>query len=117
MNPSQTVFETLAKLPGFDSENAAIEVLNGGLTNRVFLARSGQRECVVRLSTDSTGAIAPDRSCELKVLESASSAGCSPQVLYADSAAGILVTEYIRGAVWQESDFQSDEKIQALADL
>jgi thiamine kinase len=104
-------------IPGWDPETADIEELNGGLTNRVYHVRSSDQECVLRLHTDGNGGVELDRSCELAILETAAEAGIAPAVLYADSDAGILVTEYLHGTPWQASDLESSENIEALAEL
>lgn len=117
MNSQSRVIEALSRVPGFDSESAVVEELKGGLTNHVYLAQSAGQRCVLRLTTDSNGEIYPDRSCELAILETAADAGFAPEVLYADSGAGILVTEYIQGTVWQESDLESNANIESLAGL
>ncbi len=117
MTSQLNVSEALTRVPGYDGDTADIEELKGGLTNRVYLVRTASRQCVLRLSSDYNGAIYPDRSCELAILETAADAGIAPEVLYADFDAGILVTEYLQGRVWQESDLESDENIESLAEL
>ena len=104
-------------VPGWDREIADIEEFKGGLTNRVYHVRSGGRECVLRLATDHNGTFNPNRSRELAILETAVAAGIAPAVLYADPDAGILVTEFLQGKVWQEPDLDSTENIEALAEL
>ena len=117
MTPQLNAHDALAKVPGWDRETADIEELKGGLTNRVYHVRSGGRECVLRLITDHSGRFPLGLSREPAILEAASAAGVAPAILYADSTAGILVTEYLHGRVWRESDLESRENIEALADL
>jgi len=112
-----TALEALAMVPGCDPATADIKEFKGGFTNRVFHVRSGDRECVLRLATDHSDTFVVDRSCELAILEMAGEAGIAPAVLYADVDAGILVTEYLHGKPWQESDLESSENIEALAKL
>jgi len=104
-------------VPGYDPATANIKEFKGGFTNRVFHVRSGERESVLRLAADHSDTFDVDRSCELAILEMAGEAGIAPAVLYADVDAGILVTEYLRGKPWQESDLESSENIEALAKL
>ena len=104
-------------VPGWDRESATIEELKGGRTNRVYHVRSNGQECVMRLAADRSGAIDLDRTCELPILESAGEAGIAPAILYSNPDAGILMTEYLHGKVWQESDLESRENIEALAAL
>jgi len=134
VTPQLNAVEALAMVPGWDRETADIEELKGGLTNRVYHVRSGGRECVLRLaapghpvhrgintamykSADNCGTFDRDWSCEPAILETASAAGIAPAMLYADSTAGILVTEYLHGRVWREPDLESRENIEALAEL
>lgn len=106
-------------VPGWDSARSQIEELEGGLSNpnRVYHVRSNGHECVLRIGTDRAGTIGLDRSCELQILESAARAGIAPAVLYSDPDTGILVTEYLHGRAWQESDLESNQNIEALAGL
>jgi len=109
--------DALAMIPGWDLETTDIEELKGGLTNRVYHLRSGNRECVMRLPADYSGTFEFDPSCELAILRTAGVAGIAPAILYANPAAGILLTEYLHGNVWRESDLESSENMEALAEL
>ena len=71
----------------------------------------------MRLAMDRGGTVDRDRSCELPILESAGKAGIAPAILYANPDAGVLMTEYLHGKVWQESDLDSAENIEALGAL
>jgi len=104
-------------VPGWDPGAADIEEFKGGLTNRVYRVRSDGRECVLRLHSDHSDTFIVDRSCELAILETAGEAGIAPAILFSDSDAGVLVTEYLHGALWQASDLESSENIEALAKL
>lgn len=117
MNGQSNVIEALDLVPGWDPGKAVIEELKGGLTNRVFHVRANDRECVLRLAKDDTDTFDLDRACELAILEAASDAGIAPAVLYADERAGILMTEYLHGRVWRESDLESEENLESLAAL
>jgi thiamine kinase len=117
MNSQLTAFEALDMVPGWDRESAAIEELKGGRTNRVYHVRSNGQECVMRLAADRSSAIDLDRTCELAILETAGEAGIAPAILYSNEDAGILMTEYLHGKVWQESDLDSGENIESLGAL
>ena len=117
MSSQLTAFDALAMVPGWDPRVADIEELKGGLTNRVYRVRSDGRECVLRLHSDHSDTFIVDRSCELAILKTAGEAGIAPAILFSDSDAGILVTEYLHGALWQASDLESSENIEALAKL
>jgi thiamine kinase-like enzyme len=70
--------------------------LAGGITNRNFRVRFGDRECVLRLSGADTGLLGIDREAERLASERAAALGIAPAVLAAGS--GYLVTEYLDGA-------------------
>ena len=115
MTAPLNALDALDMIPGWDREAAAIEELKGGRTNRVYHIRSNGQECVMRLATDQSGTFDLDRSCEVPILETAGEAGIAPAILYSNPDAGILMTEYLHGKVWQESDLESRENIEALA--
>ena len=117
MSEAITATEALAGIPGWDTASPQIAVLTGGLTNRTFHIRSGDKECVLRLAAEHSGSVLPDRSSELTILESAGRAGIAPGILYADVDKGILLTEYLPGTVWLASDLDHADAIDALADI
>ena len=105
----------LGRIPGWDAADCRITELTGGLSNRVYHVHSADGECVVRL--DARGGYRPDRRLEAKIMTAAAEAGLAPAVLYADPDAGILVTEYLHGRVWQRAELQAHENLEALAAL
>jgi thiamine kinase len=109
--------DALNRVPGIDPGAASISALGGGLTNRVYLVISGERKLVLRLASDGNEMVAPVRSCEVEIMQVAAAAGIAPPVIYADSARGILVTEYLDGAVWQTADLENARNIERLAQL
>ena len=126
--------EALDTVPGWNPAAAEIEELKGGFTNRVYHVRSNGQECALRLTApghpvlrgintsmhkpaEHGGNFGIDRSCELAILKTASDAGIAPAILYSNEDAGILMTEYLHGRVWQKSDLDSGEHLEALADL
>ncbi len=117
MSAAINAFEALALVPGWDSQASDIEELKGGLTNRTFLVRAAGAQCVLRLNANMNEAIALDRSCELTILGNAADAGMAPEIVFSDTEHGILMTEYLPDSTWSESDLQSAENIEALADL
>lgn len=117
MNPGRDAIEALATVPGWDPRDSRIETLNGGLTNRVYHVRSKDRECVLRIDVEAPGVVVPDRRCELTIMASAAAAGVAPAILHADPEAGILVTEYLHGRAWEQTDLEGAENLEALAGL
>lgn len=119
MNAQISALQALDMAPGWDPDGARIEELKGGLTNanRVYRVRSKDNECVLRLGSGDSEIFGPDRNRELEIMQAAQEAGIAPRVLYSNPDAGILMTEFLHGRVWQESDLESDENIEALADI
>jgi thiamine kinase-like enzyme len=70
--------------------------LDGGITNRNFRVRFGERECVVRLPGRDTALLGIDRAAERVASAAAAQLGIAPPVLAADERC--LVTEYLPGA-------------------
>lgn len=110
-------FDALALVPGWDPEQADLEELKGGLTNRTFHVRHGAQECVMRLDSERSRMFQFDRTCELGILEEAAKAGLAPAIVFSDPDAGILVTEYLAGPVWEEADFERDDRLVELGGL
>lgn len=117
MSKTLNAFEALAMIPGWDPEIADIEELKGGLTNRTYHIRQEANEAVLRLDSEQSSVFQFDRSMELVILEAAGQAGLAPAVIYADGDAGILMTEYLQGRSWEESDLRDSQNLEALAAL
>jgi len=110
-------YDALAMVPGWDAASTHIDLLKGGLTNRTYRVRSGEKDCVLRIDAEHTSAVMADRSCELAILGRAGKAGVAPAVVYADIDKGILLTKFLPGPVWQEEDLKNPDYIELLADV
>lgn len=110
-------FEALEMVPGWDADLADVQELKGGLTNRTYHVRIEGTECVLRLDSEQSRLFQFDRKCELKILEAAGEAGLAPGVIYSNPDAGVLVTEYLPGRVWDESDLGTRDGLETLAAL
>jgi thiamine kinase len=117
MKEQINAFDALELVPGWDPDVADIEELKGGLTNRTYHVRQGDRQCVLRLDSEQSNVFQFDRASELSILGEAGNAGLAPDVLFADVQAGVLVTEYLPGRVWDESDLESTGNLESLARL
>ena len=117
MTGSLTAFEAVALVPGWDPEQADVEELKGGLTNRTYQVRIDGGEFVMRLDSEQASLFGFDRSGELAILASAGRAGIAPDVHYADPDQGLLVTTFLPGRVWVEEDLESTRNLEALAGL
>jgi thiamine kinase len=112
-----TAFEALQMIPGWDPEKTDVEELKGGLTNRTYYIRQDGRQRVLRLDSQQSTMFQFDRSAEIAILEAAFAAGIAPGVEYADPDNSILVTEFLEGRTWDETDLADDARIEALAEL
>lgn len=117
MSHLSTALAALKLVPGWDADSTEISELKGGLTNHSFYVRSGDQECVLRINAQHTSAVMADRSCELAILDSACKAGIAPAIVYSDIEAGILLTEYLPGPVWQATDLEKPGYIESLAEI
>lgn len=117
MSESLSACDALTTIPGWEAASAQITELKGGLTNRTYHVRSGEKECALRISAVHTSMVLPHRSYELAILDQASKAGVAPGVVYADVEKGILLTEYLPGPVWQATDLENPKAIETLVDI
>jgi thiamine kinase-like enzyme len=69
--------------------------LTGGITNRNYRLRLGERDCVLRLTGPQTELLGIDRRSERAAGDAAAALGIGPAVL--DIGPGYLVTEYLDG--------------------
>ncbi|MDQ6835112.1 MAG: choline kinase family protein [Actinomycetota bacterium] len=79
--------------PELGPANAEPQPLSGGITNRNFRLRFGDRECVLRLTAAATELLGIDRDSERLAGDAAAALGIAPAVLA--SGPGFLVTEYL----------------------
>jgi thiamine kinase-like enzyme len=87
--------------------------LDGGITNRNFRIRFGDRECVLRLAGKDTGLLGIDREAERLASEQASRLGIAPALLAAGD--GYLVTQYLDADPIDTARLQAAPESAALA--
>jgi thiamine kinase-like enzyme len=87
--------------------------LDGGITNRNFRIRFGDRECVLRLPGKDTGLLGIDREAERLASEQASRLGIAPALVAAGD--GYLVTEYLDAEPIDTARLQGAPESAALA--
>jgi aminoglycoside phosphotransferase (APT) family kinase protein len=75
--------------------SGSAQALDGGITNRNFRVRFGERDYVVRLPGQDTALLGIDRAAERLANQAAASLGIAPQVAAAD--ADCLVTVFLGG--------------------
>jgi thiamine kinase-like enzyme len=89
--------DVLARLePRLGAITAGPVPLEGGITNRNYRVRFGERDCVVRLPGKETALLGISREAERIATQAAAKLGIAPQLVAADDQC--LVTEYVDGA-------------------
>ena len=117
MNDCLDPHDAISLVPGWDPLQAEIEELKGGLSNRTYLVTYGGERSVLRLDIEDTNVVRFDRSYELSIMQVAHDAGIGPEVMFADSDRGILLTRFLPGRTWNTDDMKSGEQLGRLARL
>ncbi|MCI0517747.1 MAG: phosphotransferase family protein [Woeseiaceae bacterium] len=117
MSGQLTVREAIDRIPGWDRHDVLVEELHGGLTNRTFRATRQGTAFVLRLDAAHTGTFLLDRRLEALINSNAADAGLAPRVIFADPAAGILVSEYLHGTLWSRQSLDDHGNLVALGEL
>src|SRR5438067_1363015 len=87
--------------------------LDGGITNRNFRVRLGERDYVVRIPGKDTDLLGIDRQAERAANELAASLGIAPAVAAFLTEPPCLVTEFVEGTPLVETDLAAPEGIEA----
>jgi thiamine kinase-like enzyme len=82
------------------------EPLDGGITNRNFRVRFGDRDCVLRLPGRDTELLGIDRAAERVATERAAALGIAPPLVAADDEC--MVTEWLPGAPIEGDRLRAD---------
>ncbi len=109
--------DAVARIPGWDLSQVRIEALHGGLTNRIFRVTRGRDAFVLRLDAAHTQSFNLDRRIETAIVRTAAAAGLAPTIVYADTASGILLSEYVHGKVWSLHDLDDTVNLDSLSDM
>src|SRR5688572_10640557 len=105
--PDREDFESVFPLiPGLEGKPVSVEPLAGGLTNRNFLLRVGDKGYVVRMAGAGTGLLGIDRGREVLCQAAAAAAGVAPAVVAFLPEHGVLVKEYVPGRTLTAEDFR-----------
>jgi len=91
--------------------------LPGGTGGRTQLLCYRGERYILRTGDANAGEIRPRMSCEPEVLQHAARAGLGPELVHADTDAGLLVTRYVDGRAWTSADLQSPAAVESLAEL
>ncbi len=94
---NKTVIAALRHAPGFENVNAGESKITrlGGLTNLVHLVETGVRKVIVRIPGEGTEEYI-DRAIEITNANAAYRVGVSAEVLWADAATGVMISEAIQ---------------------
>jgi len=92
-----------------------LEQLAGGPASDSWLLTAGDERFVARLDKPLAKLLGLDRCAELEVLQTVSTAGIGPQIIWADPDKGVLVTSYISGNAWSPGDVHDPVRLVKLA--
>jgi len=92
-----------------------LEKLAGGPASDSWLLAVGDKQYVARLDKPLAKLLGLDRRAELRVLHTVSAAGIGPQVIWADTDKGVLITAYLPGNAWSPVEVHNPVKLGALA--
>lgn len=101
----------LQRLPGW--EDAACELLQGGLSNRGWLLHKDNRRAVLKIDEHPREAPLNTREQEAIVQAAAADAGIANAVLFEGD--GLFLTAYADGEVWSAASFEQDRNLELLA--
>jgi len=96
--------------------DAVLEPVRGGLSNHGWKAEKGGRHWFVRLGGPESATLGVDRKSERVLLGIAAAAGLAPGVLACDPSNGLLISQFIDGAVWRREDARQARNIERVAD-
>lgn len=111
MSAKTTPISALRTIPGW--EDASIEELPGGLTNRTWLVESEGRQAVLKIDDGPRAAPFSSREDEARVQSNAAAHGLAGKVLYANE--NVFLSEYVDGEVWSEYSLDDDANLEPLA--
>lgn len=102
----------LARIPGWENATLEASALGGGITNRNYRVRAGDREYVVRICGEGTENLGIDREHEYRCNRIAAGLGIAPPVEHFLPGEGMLVTRFIEG---EELTAQTSTRPEVLA--
>lgn len=110
---NDTDIARITALPCWRNE-ISIEPLSGGMTNVNFRVTDGNHQCVVRFGEEDPVHLI-SRANEVASSQAAFKVGVSPELVHHE--AGILVTRFIEGQVFDEADVRVDTNLQRILEL
>lgn len=101
----------LRQVPGW--QGATLRELEGGLTNRTWLAEKDGVRAVLKIDEEVRAAPYASRIDEAAVQAHAAARCLAGDVLFADEVT--LMTEFVEGAVWAPAALEKDDNIERIA--
>ena len=100
----------LQRLPGW--EDAACELLHGGLSNRTWLLTKDDQCAVLKIDEQAREAPLNTRVQEATIQTAAADAGLANAVLFEGD--GLFLAAYAKGEVWSVASFEQDRNLDLL---
>lgn len=108
---SDLIESALAKCPGWD--NATFLPIDGGVTNKSWLVKQGERKAVLKVDAKPRGEPFNSRPEEARIQMRAAAHGLAAEVLHASET--VLLTKYVEGTIWSAGCLDVDENLDQLA--
>ncbi len=107
----------LAQVADLAGSECVVTPIEGGMTNRNYRVRAGERDYVVRVSVRETGQLGIDRANEHRNSVRAARAGVGVGVVTRVAEPEALVVEHVEGRTLSPVDFGDPRRISVLATL
>jgi len=108
--------DVLAEIKSFAGARVIGELAGGSASDSYLIERDAQK-FVLRIDTATAEALGLDRVSETKILAFVSEHELGPKPEFADPRKGILITHYVEGRTWSETDLHESDRIAKLATL
>jgi len=92
-----------------------VKELHGGKTNHSFMVDTDCGKVVVRVNAENSSHLGINRMRESEILSLVSTLGCVPQTFFMSEQ--VLVSQYIDGKCWQQSDLNNQKNLHKLQSL
>ena len=115
MNGIPADVEGLARtVPGWGDAELDIEPLEGGITNRNYVVRTGGEAFVLRIPGRDTELLGIDRANEHRAARVAADAGIGPEVMAFLPESGCFVSRFVRGDHIPQEALREDDALAAV---
>jgi len=106
----------LAHVPGCEAgaRPDAIALLHGGTVNTSFRVDTRAGRFVLRVNAAASDFLGVNHEREVQLQRAAAHSGVAPPLIYADTAHGFMITQFIDGRAWEAADFARPESVRAL---